>query len=59
MSSMKTRVPELDGIRGMAILLVLVWHFGVGPIGATSSSLLRFLSQIGMQTERVPSIVEG
>jgi peptidoglycan/LPS O-acetylase OafA/YrhL len=49
-SSIKTRVPELDGIRGMAILLVLIWHFVVGPIGETSSPLLSFLSRIGMQT---------
>jgi peptidoglycan/LPS O-acetylase OafA/YrhL len=50
MASMKTRVPELDGIRGMAILLVLIWHFVVGPIGETSSPLLRFLSRSGTQT---------
>ena len=25
------RIPELDGIRGLAILLVLVWHYVAGP----------------------------
>jgi peptidoglycan/LPS O-acetylase OafA/YrhL len=31
------RIPELDGIRGIAILLVIVWHYVVVP-GITSNS---------------------
>jgi peptidoglycan/LPS O-acetylase OafA/YrhL len=27
-----SRIPELDGVRGLAILLVLVWHFAVSKI---------------------------
>ncbi len=29
------RMPELDGIRGIAILLVLYWHYLVVPLGLT------------------------
>ena len=47
---LKTRIPELDGIRGMAILLVLIWHFVVGTIGTTSPPWLRILRQLGLQT---------
>lgn len=32
------RIPELDGIRGLAILLVLVWHYFVSAIPATPGS---------------------
>jgi peptidoglycan/LPS O-acetylase OafA/YrhL len=41
----RERVPELDGIRGLAILMVLVWHYVVCqvrvPPGGISGSLLR------------------
>lgn len=26
--SVSQRIPELDGVRGVAILMVLVWHYG-------------------------------
>jgi peptidoglycan/LPS O-acetylase OafA/YrhL len=38
------RIPELDGIRGTAILLVLVWHYLVCEVGAVPP-LFRFLNQ--------------
>lgn len=28
------RIPELDGIRGMAVALVVLWHYVVKPIEA-------------------------
>src|SRR5689334_1501472 len=42
------RVPELDGVRGIAITLVLIWHFVVSategmPPGVTS--LLQFFGE--------------
>jgi len=33
------RIPALDGIRGLAISLVLWWHFAVSPLRANSPSL--------------------
>lgn len=33
-SPMSNRVPELDGIRGLAILLVLSWHYIANPLFA-------------------------
>ena len=30
---MRSRVPQLDGIRGVAILLVVAWHYLGGPLG--------------------------
>jgi peptidoglycan/LPS O-acetylase OafA/YrhL len=38
------RIPELDGIRGLAILLVLIWHYLVCEVGAVPP-LFRLLNQ--------------
>jgi peptidoglycan/LPS O-acetylase OafA/YrhL len=46
----KGRVPELDGIRGLAILLVVVWHYFTGPLSHSSSHLLQFFSRATIQT---------
>ncbi len=32
MDSSTTRIPQLDGVRGLAILLVLIWHYAVAPL---------------------------
>ena len=37
------RVTELDGIRGVAILLVLIWHYVNRQIGASSVGILPYL----------------
>jgi peptidoglycan/LPS O-acetylase OafA/YrhL len=50
MAFSKRRVPELDGIRGLAILLVVIWHCVVVPLGRSSSHFLQFLSRMGIQT---------
>lgn len=43
------RIPELDGIRGIAILLVIVWHYAIGPLldlplGPVAGAAVRSLS---------------
>ncbi len=45
---MKSRIPELDGVRGMAILLVLYLHYVVNAITDWSNPLLRFLARSGI-----------
>jgi peptidoglycan/LPS O-acetylase OafA/YrhL len=46
----KVRLPQLDGIRGLAILLVLIWHYVVLPLENSSSHSLRFVGRFGIET---------
>jgi peptidoglycan/LPS O-acetylase OafA/YrhL len=41
------RIPELDGLRGVAIILVLIWHFVVASISFEPGSLLSYASVFG------------
>jgi peptidoglycan/LPS O-acetylase OafA/YrhL len=46
------RIPQLDGIRGAAILLVVVWHFVVAPVmqAPHESVLARIVIHAGLLT---------
>ena len=44
------RILVLDGIRGLAIALVLVWHFVAVPLSESSLPVLRFLSRVTLQS---------
>jgi peptidoglycan/LPS O-acetylase OafA/YrhL len=44
------RRPELDGIRGAAILLVLIWHYLVVPSMNSSNHWLRLIARLGLET---------
>ncbi len=40
------RIPQLDGLRGLAIGLVLVWHYFVGIPGADANQATAFLRRL-------------
>jgi peptidoglycan/LPS O-acetylase OafA/YrhL len=44
----KARMPELDGLRGVAILLVLLWHVVVSIDASPGSALAYFLKLFGL-----------
>jgi len=46
------RVPQLDGIRGTAILLVIIWHFIVVPLkqGPHDSAISQIIAHVGVLT---------
>jgi peptidoglycan/LPS O-acetylase OafA/YrhL len=41
------RIPELDGIRGLAILLVLAWHYFALPLMQSPHRSLRAIARLG------------
>lgn len=41
------RIPELDGLRGLAILLVLIWHFGCDANSAAGNRWAFYLIDAG------------
>lgn len=44
------RILVLDGIRGSAIAMVLVWHYFTVPLSESSCPVLRFLSNVTLQS---------
>ena len=43
MNNSTSRIPELDGIRGVAILIVIVWHYVNNYLIHTDSSIVNFI----------------
>lgn len=51
MTETARRIPQLDGLRGLAILLVLIWHFIVVPATPAHQSLfVRVVAHVGVLT---------
>jgi len=52
MTESARRIPQLDGIRGAAILLVIVWHFVVVStlLGPGEGAISRIISHAGLLT---------
>jgi peptidoglycan/LPS O-acetylase OafA/YrhL len=52
MTETTRRIPQLDGIRGTAILLVVIWHFVVAPslLQPHPSAIGRFFTHVGLLT---------
>jgi peptidoglycan/LPS O-acetylase OafA/YrhL len=52
MSETPRRIPQLDGIRGTAISLVVIWHFIVVPITQEphEGAIARFIAHAGLLT---------
>ncbi len=43
--SLATRLPELDAVRGLAIVLVLLWHYGACQLEHNPGTALNFIRQ--------------
>ncbi|MCB0358268.1 MAG: acyltransferase [Bdellovibrionales bacterium] len=50
MTKAPTRILELDGLRGLAIALVLVWHYLIVPVDPSSSAFRAIVFQLGRWT---------
>jgi len=44
------RIPALDGLRGLAILMVMTWHYFTVPAAQSSSAILRFLARFSLES---------